>query len=137
MLYTKSKGNTYKTYKRHNRTNDGGTTRKTSDIFQLATAVLYQTPVQMFGIAPNNLTDVPAFEIDFMKHVPTTWNETVFIDGYPGKYCVLARRHKDQWYVVGVNAQKEAIKLNVNLPMWAGKDVKLYSDNKKSSYNFV
>ncbi len=122
--------------KRHNRTNDGGTTRKTSDIFQLATAVLYQTPVQMFGLAPNNLTDVPAFEIDFMKEVPTTWDETVFIDGYPGKYCVLARRHKDQWYVVGVNAQKEAIKLNVILPMLVGKDVKLYSDNKKSEPQF-
>ncbi len=122
--------------KRHNRTNDGGTTRKTSDIFQLATAVLYQTPVQMFGLAPNNLTDVPAFEIDFMKEVPTTWDETVFIDGYPGKYCVLARRHKDQWYVIGVNAQKEEIKLNVNLPMMAGKDVKLYLDNKKSEPQF-
>ncbi len=122
--------------KRHNRTNNGGTTRKTSDIFQLATAVLYQTPVQMFGLAPNNLTDVPAFEIDFMKEVPTTWDETVFIDGYPGKYCVLARRHKDQWYIVGVNAQKEAIKLNVNLPMMAGKDVKLYADNKKSEPQF-
>ncbi|MBS2100934.1 glycoside hydrolase family 97 protein [Carboxylicivirga linearis] len=122
--------------KRHNRTNDGGTTRKTSDILQLATAVLYQTPVQMFGIAPNNLTDVPAFEIDFMKNVPTTWDQTVFIDGYPGKYCVIARRHKEQWYVVGVNAQKEAIKLNVKLPMLAGKDVKLYSDNKKSEPQF-
>ena len=40
--------------KRHNRDNNGGTTRRTSDIFQLATAILYQNPVQMFAIAPNN-----------------------------------------------------------------------------------
>ena len=65
-----------------------------------------------------------------MKQVPTTWDETLFIDGYPGKYCVLARRHKDKWYIVGVNAQKEAISLNVNLPMLANKEVKLYSDSK-------
>ena len=49
----------------------------------------------------------------FMKQVPTTWDETVFLDGYPGKYCVLARRHGDRWYVVGVNAQKEPLKLKL------------------------
>nr|WP_321408413.1 glycoside hydrolase family 97 catalytic domain-containing protein [uncultured Carboxylicivirga sp.] len=116
--------------KRHSRTNDGGTTRITSDIFQLATAILYQNPVQMFAIAPNNLYDVPAFEIEFMKEVPTTWDETIFIDGYPGKYCVLARRHKDKWYVVGVNAQNEAVTFNTELEMLANKEAKLYTDNK-------
>ena len=45
--------------KRYNRTNDGGTTRRTSDIFQLATAVLFQNPIQNFALAPNNLTDAP------------------------------------------------------------------------------
>ncbi len=116
--------------KHHNRTNDGGNTRRTSDIFQLATSILFQSPVQMFAIAPNNLKDVPSFEIDFMKKVPTTWDETVFIDGYPGKYCVLARRHGEKWYVVAVNAQKEAVKLKVKLPMMASKEVERYGDNK-------
>jgi len=116
--------------KRHNRTNDGGTTRLTSDIFQLATSVLFQNSVQMFALAPNNLTDVPRFEIDFMKDVKTTWDETVFIDGYPGKYVVLARRHKNQWYVVGVNANKEPLSLQVELPMLAGETVTFYGDEK-------
>jgi len=117
--------------KRHNRTNDGGTTRITTDIFQLATAVLFQSPVQMFALAPNNLTDAPAFEIDFMRNVPTTWDDIHFIDGYPGKYCVLARRHQDKWYIAGINAQKEAITLKVNLPMFAGQKVTQYYDDKK------
>ena len=117
--------------KRHNRTNDGGTVRKTTDIFQLATAVLFQNPIQNFAITPNNLTDVPAFEIDFLKQVPTTWDETLFIDGYPGKYCVLARRHGDRWYVAGVNAGKEPLKLKVSLPMIAGKKATVYDDDKK------
>ena len=77
--------------KRLNRTNDGGCVRKTTDVFQIATAVLFQNPVQNFAIAPNNLTDAPEEIINFMKDVPTTWDETAFIDGYPGKYCVLAR----------------------------------------------
>jgi len=116
--------------KRHNRNNKDGNIRKTTEIFQLATAILFQNPVQMFAITPNNLTDYPAFVIDFMKNVPTTWNETVFIDGYPGKYCVLARRHGNKWYIVGVNAQKQALELKVNLPMLADKKVSYYSDKK-------
>lgn len=81
--------------KRLNRNNDGGSIRKTTDVFQLATAVLFQNPIQNFALAPNNLTDAPQVCLDFMKQVPTTWNETRFIDGYPGKYVVLARRHAD------------------------------------------
>ena len=61
-------------------------------MFQLATTVLFQNPVQNFALAPNNLKDVPAVCMDFMKRVPTTWDETRFVDGYPGKYVVLARR---------------------------------------------
>lgn len=116
--------------KRHNRGNNGGRTRITTDVFQLATSVLFQNPVQMFAIAPNNLTDVDDFVIDFMKKVPTTWDETVFIDGYPGKYCVMARRYANQWYVVAVNAEKEVKKVEVELPMLAGQEVNLYSDKK-------
>lgn len=117
--------------KRHNRTNDGGHTRKTTDIFQLATAVLFQTPVQNFAIAPNNLTDCAPLVIDFMKEVPTEWDDVVFVDGYPGKYVVLARRKGDSWYVAGINATKETIDVKANLPMMAGKKVSLYSDAKK------
>ncbi|WP_348823694.1 glycoside hydrolase family 97 protein [Flavobacterium aestuarii] len=116
--------------KRHNKTNDGGTTRITGDVFQLATAVLFQSSVQMFAIAPNNLTDAPSFAIDFMKKVPTTWDETRYIDGYPGKYCILARRHNDKWYVVGINATKETLKVKVKLPMLADKEISYYSDEK-------
>jgi hypothetical protein len=115
--------------KRHNRENNGGHRRVTTDIFQLATAVLFQSPVQMFAIAPNNLTDVPQFQIDFMKQIPTIWDETRFIDGYPGKYIVLARRHGQKWYVVAMNAQKSVMKLKVNLEMMAGTEVSRYFDD--------
>lgn len=121
--------------KRYNRTNDGGNYRRTTDVFQLATAVLFQSPVQFFAITPNNLEDAPAFAIEFMKEVPTTWDETVFIDGYPGKYAVVARRHGGKWYVAGVNAQKEPITITLKVPMLAGQDVKYYGDGKdKSSF---
>jgi hypothetical protein len=117
--------------KRHNRENKGGQIRRTTDIFQLATAVLFQSPVQNFAIAPNNLTDVAPLVIDFMKSVPTEWDDVQFVDGYPGKYVVLARRSGEKWYIAGVNAEKDSKTLTLKLPMLAGRKVKLYSDDKK------
>ena len=108
-----------------------GSKRRTSDVFALATAVMFQSPVQHFALAPNNLTDAPAWAIDFMKEVPTLWDEVRYIDGYPGKYIIMARRTGDKWYVVGVNAQKEPLKLKIKLPMFAaGETVQYYSDDK-------
>ena len=110
--------------------NKRGNTRKTSDVFALAVAVLFQSPVQHFAMAPNNLTDAPQWAVDFMKAVPTTWDEVKFIDGYPGKYAVIARRTGSKWFIAAINAQKETIKLNLTLPMLtAGETVKLYSDD--------
>lgn len=107
-----------------------GSVRRTSDVFALATAVMFQSPVQHFALAPNNLTDAPSWAIDFMKNVPTLWDEVRFIDGYPGKYVIMARRHADKWFVVGINAQKETVKLKLELPMFnAGDKVRLYTDD--------
>lgn len=101
--------------RRMNRDNNSGNTRRTSDAFQLATSILFQNPVQNFGITPNNLTETEADAISFMKDVPTTWDDTKLIDGYPGRYVVLARRHGDKWYIAGVNALKESVKLKLDL----------------------
>lgn len=119
--------------KYYNATNAArGSKRMTSDVYALATAVLFQSPVQHFALAPNNLTDAPAWAIDFMKQVPTTWDEVKYIDGYPGKYVILARRQGDKWYIAGVNAQKEAVKVKVTLPMFAAGDkVQVYGDDEK------
>ncbi len=112
-----------------NRGNNRGQQRLTTDVFQIATGILFQNPVQLFALTPDNLTDTPAFLIDFMKVIPTTWDETRYIDGYPGKYAVIARRHGDQWYIAGVNALEEPLELELSLPMLAGKKVSIYSDN--------
>lgn len=116
--------------KRYSADNQHGTTRRTSDVYALATAVLFQSSVQHFALAPNNLTDAPAWAIDFMKQVPTTWDEVRYIDGYPGKYVVLARRAGDRWYVAGINADEQPLKKTVTLSMFdKGQQLTVYSDN--------
>ncbi len=131
--------------------NTGGNTRRTTDCHELATCVLFQNPIQNFAITPENLpaeatlnaqlstlnynapgAPAPAISMDFLREVPTTWDETVFIDGYPGKYCVLARRCGNTWYIAGNNATGAPLTLKLNLPMLQkGDKPVLYSDNLK------
>ena len=116
--------------KYYNADNKRGTHRVTSDVYALATAVLFQSSVQHFAMAPNNLTDAPAWAVDFMKKVPTTWDEVKFIDGYPGKYCIMARRHGSQWFVTGINADGQPLKKTITLPMFEkGTELTVYSDD--------
>ena len=71
--------------------------------------------------------------MDFLRQVPTTWDETVFIDGYPGKYCILARRSGGKWYIAGNNATGAPLTLTLSLPMLQkGQTATLYSDNLKN-----
>ena len=98
---------------RLSRGNNRGTTRRTTDVFQISTLVLYQNAVQMLALAPNNLTDAPQLCLDFVKEVPTTWDETRYISGYPGETVVLARRNGDKWYVAAVNAVDTPLEFKV------------------------
>ena len=125
--------------------NVGGNTRRTTDVHELATCILFQNPIQNFAITPENLGDgqtderidynapgapAPALCMDFLREVPTTWDETRFITGYPGRYVVLARRSGTTWYVCGTNATGETLKLSIPLSMWAKGDVlRMYADN--------
>ncbi len=116
--------------------NRRGKTRRTSDVYALATAILFQSPIQNFALAPNNLTDAPTWAIDFMKRVPTTWDDLCFLEGYPGKYLVMARRHGADWYVAGINAEPTPKHLTLHLPMFAaGERVTLYDDTSAQPSN--
>ena len=107
--------------------------RKTTDIFEMASGIIMQTSVQCVAMQPNNLEELPQFEMDFLKGLPTTWDETRYIDGYPGKYVVLARRHGNDWYVAGLSAEKQPLALTLNLPMFAaGQTLQYYVDDKKT-----
>ena len=89
--------------------------RYTTDAFEIASAFTNQTAVQCIAMQPNNLDELPQVELDFLRQIPTTWEETRFIDGYPGRYVVLARRHGEQWYVAGLNALKQPLTLTLDL----------------------
>lgn len=116
--------------RRMSRDNKSGHSRHTSDVFEMAAAIVNQASLQCIALQPNNLEELPGFELDFLRDVPTTWDETRFVDGYPGRYVVLARRHGDTWYVAGLNATAEPLTLKLSLPMMAGREVDCYTDRK-------
>ena len=117
--------------------NKTGHPRYTTDIFEIASAIVIQTSVNCVAMCPNNLDEMPQFELDFLKRLPTTWDETRFVDGYPTKYAVLALRTGDKWYVAGLNGTNEPMTLTLSLPMFAGKTVSLYTDNPRKKGEIV
>jgi alpha-glucosidase len=90
-------------------------TRKTSSAFELALSILFQSGVQHIVETPASMKQQPKFVVDFMKRLPAYWDDVRFIDGFPGKYVVLARKHANHWYVAGINAQTDSLHLNLDL----------------------
>ena len=116
--------------------------RFTSDIFEMATAITNQSSVNCICLYPNNLQDVPQWELDWLKNVPTDWEDTRFISGYPTKYAVIARKAGNlngsgaalsagKWFVGGLNATDKPLALTLDLPMFAGKTVTYLTDQPK------
>ena len=116
--------------------------RFTSDIFEMATAITNQSSVNCICLYPNNLQDVPQWELDWLKNVPTDWEDTRFVAGYPTKYAVIARKAGNlngsgaalsagKWFVGGLNATDKPLALTLDLPMFAGKTVTYLTDQPK------
>ena len=68
---------------------------------QLAEYVIFESPFNMLCDSPSNYMREPECT-EFIASVPTTWDETVGLDGRVGEYVSIARRKGDTWYVGGM-----------------------------------
>lgn len=66
---------------------------------QLALYVVYENPVPMVSDSPQNYAGEAAPAFQFLKDVPTTWDETHVLGGEVGEYSTVARRHGAEWYL--------------------------------------
>lgn len=89
--------------------------QRTTNAYELATAVVFYSGIQHFAETPDGMEHAPAFARDFLREVPATWDETRFIKGFPGELAVIARRAGDTWYVGGMNGEATAKTLRVDL----------------------
>lgn len=111
--------------------------RRTSSAFELALAVLFTSGIQHYAEIPEGMAKAPAYVRDFMKSVPSIWDDVKFFDGFPGKHVVLARRSGDKWYVAGINAEKTSRKVRLDLrTLSAKRGGTLISDGSGGNLSF-
>jgi hypothetical protein len=102
--------------------------RKTTNGFQLALPVLFLSGIQHIAETPAGMETVPEFTREFMRGLPEQWDDSKFIDGYPGKLAVLARKSGDVWYIAGINGENIDKDLSLDLSFIAGKEGYLIGD---------
>ena len=79
----------------------------TSNAHELALTVLYESALQHLADKPESYFAQPDEVQEFFGKLPTVWDETRFVGGYPADYVVLARRSGSTWYVAGINGTDE------------------------------
>jgi alpha-glucosidase len=79
--------------------------RKTSSAFELGLSVMFLSGIQHFAESPEGMSHVPEYVQQFLRELPTSWDDVRFLEGYPGKYVVLARKSGNKWYVTGINGE--------------------------------
>lgn len=75
------------------------------------------------GISPFTCKGIP-------EKLESAWDETRFIDGYPGKFICLARRKANKWFIAGINAGKErTVTIPLNFITSGKYSIEIYEDN--------
>ena len=108
----------------------------TSNAHELALTVLYESGLQHLADRPESFLAQPQEVQTFLGKLPTIWDETRYVSGYPGESAVLARRSGNTWYVAGINGSDEPQTLATNLGFigkkW--KKVQLFADNASGQW---
>jgi alpha-glucosidase len=81
--------------------------RRTTSAFELALSVLFTSGIQHYAEIPEGMAKAPDYVRNFLRQVPSIWDDVRFIDGFPGRYAVIARRGNGRWYVAGINADAD------------------------------
>jgi len=76
----------------------------TTNAHELALSVVFESGLQHFVSTPAMIDAQPEYVKEFLQVVPTVWDETRFVDGYPGRYVVLARRRGPDWYLGAITS---------------------------------
>jgi alpha-glucosidase len=99
---------------------------------ELALPVAYPSPLLIMCDSPKNYHDQPG--LDFLRSIPTVWDESVVVSGEVGKSFVVARRSGERWYLVAINGE-DAAQLQVPLKfLGRGKwSMRSFADKTDSS----
>lgn len=94
--------------------------RKTTNGFELALPILFTSGIQHLAETPEGMSHVPDYVKEHLRNLPSTWDDVRFIDGFPGKRVVIARKSGNRWYVAGINGEKESREFTLDLSFIPG-----------------
>jgi hypothetical protein len=106
-------------------------TRKTTPAFELALPVLFLSGIQHMAETPDGMSKMPAYVVDYLKDIPTNWDDSKFIDGYPGKYIIMARKKDTIWHIVGINGETTTKEIEIDLSFVTNSSGFIISENEK------
>ena len=106
----------------------------TSLAHELALTVLYESGLQHLADRPESFLAQPKEVQDFLGQLPTVWDETRFVSGYPGESAVLARRSGNTWYVAGINGKDDPQILNTDLGFIGKGSVQMFVDDASGKW---
>ena len=87
----------------------------TSYAHELALPVLFESGLLHMPDRPSAYRALPENVRKFLSTLPTAWDDTKLLAGYPGEYAVVARRKGKAWYIAGINGTNEPRKLKFDL----------------------
>ena len=106
----------------------------TSLAHELALTVLYESGLQHLADRPESFLAQPKEVQDFLGQLPTVWDETRYVSGYPGESAVLARRSGNTWYVAGINGKDAPQILKTNLSFIGKGSVQMFADDASGKW---
>lgn len=114
-------------------TNKREAKRQTTAAHELALAIVFESGIFHFADNMKSYQALPDEPKDFLRKVPSTWDETRYIAGIPGKYTVMARRKGSAWYIAGINGQAGEQEVSLELPFIPkDKSLRLITDGTES-----
>jgi alpha-glucosidase len=102
--------------------------RATRNGFELAESVLFLSGIQHFAETPTGMATAPGYVKAFLQDLPRSWDDSKFLDGYPGTHVVIARRSGKAWYVAGLNADDSDRTMTLDLSFVGPRKGTLISD---------
>lgn len=108
---------------------------RTTYTHELALSVIFESGIQHWADKPEGFYQLSDEVKSFMSTVPAAWDETRFIEGYPGEYVVIVRRKGTTWYLAGINGTTSHKKLTVALDFLLDTNyqMNLFADGKEST----
>lgn len=116
----------------------GGIERQTTSAYELATPILFTSGIQHYAETARGMETIPERVQEFVKEIPVVWDETKFIEGYPGEFVIIARRAGDQWFIGGLNGVEQNREVTMDLSFLPNQVAgeMIYDGEDQFSFNY-